>query len=105
MEINGKTFFISGGGSGLGAATARDIAQAGGKVLIADINEETGNNIVNELGDDKARFVKADVSDEASVQAAVDAAVAFGELRGAINCAGIGIGEKTVSKNGAHRLA
>ena len=105
MEINGKTFFISGGGSGLGAATARVIAQAGGKVLIADINEETGNSIVKELGEDKARFVKADVSDEASVQAAVDAAVAFGELRGAINCAGIGIGEKTVSKNGPHRLA
>jgi len=105
MEINGKTFFISGGGSGLGAATARVIAQAGGKVLIADINEETGNGMVNELGEDKARFVKADVSDETSVQAAVEAAVAFGELRGAINCAGIGTGEKTVSKNGPHRLA
>ena len=105
MEINGKTFFISGGGSGLGAATARVIAKAGGKVLIADINEETGNSIVGELGEDNARFVKADVSDEASVQAAVDAAVAFGELRGEFNCAGIGIGEKTVSRNGPHRLA
>src|SRR5689334_15331205 len=104
MEINGKTFFISGGGSGLGAATARVIAQAGGKVLIADINEETGNSMVSELGADKARFVRADVSEEAQVQAAVDAAVAFGELRGAMNCAGIGTGEKTVSKNGPHRL-
>ncbi|MBI3651924.1 MAG: SDR family NAD(P)-dependent oxidoreductase [Acidobacteria bacterium] len=105
MEINGKTFFISGGGSGLGAATARALVAGGAKVVIADISEENGNKMVAELGEDKAKFVKADVSDEASVQAAVDAAVAFGELRGAINCAGIGTAEKTVGKNGAHRLA
>src|SRR4051812_43518821 len=105
MEINGKTFLISGGGSGLGAATARTLVAAGAKVVIADISEENGNKIVAELGEDKAKFVKADVSDEASVQAAVDAAVALGQLRGAINCAGIGNAEKTVGKNGAHRLA
>ena len=105
MEINGKTFLISGGGSGLGAATARILAQAGAKVVIADINENAGNSVVEELGADKARFVKTDVSDEASVQAAVDVAVGFGELRGAINCAGIGTAEKTVSKNGPHKLS
>jgi NAD(P)-dependent dehydrogenase (short-subunit alcohol dehydrogenase family) len=105
MEINGKTFFISGGGSGLGAATARIIAQAGGKVLIADLNEDTGKSVVVELGEDKARFIRTDVADEISVQMAVDAAVAFGELRGAVNCAGIGIGEKTIGKTGPHRLA
>ena len=104
MEINGKTFFISGGGSGLGAATARAISQASGRVVIADINEENGNKLVAELGEDRARFVKTDVSDETSVQAAVEAAAQFGELRGAINCAGIGGAEKTVSKNGPHRL-
>ena len=105
MEINGKTFLISGGGSGLGAATARLLVQSGAKVVIADISEENGNKMVAELGEDKAKFIKTDVSDEASVQAAVEAAVAFGELRGAINCAGIGNAEKTVGKNGAHRLA
>src|SRR5262249_10195510 len=105
MEINGKTFFISGGGSGLGAATAIVITQAGGKVVIADINEDTGNGMVTELGEDNAHFVRADVSDETSVQTAVESAVAFGEVRGAINCAGIGTGEKTVSKNGPRRLS
>jgi NAD(P)-dependent dehydrogenase (short-subunit alcohol dehydrogenase family) len=104
MEITGKTFLISGGGSGLGAATARTLANAGAKVVIADINENAGNAVVEELGADKALFVKTDVSDETSVQAAVDAAAGFGELRGAINCAGIGTAEKTVGKNGPHNL-
>ena len=105
MQISGKTLFISGGGSGLGAATARALVEAGGRVVIADINEETGNKMVAELGEAKAKYVRVDVSDEASVQAAVELATAFGELRGAINCAGIGGAEKTVSKNGPHRLA
>src|ERR1044072_289564 len=104
MEINGKTFLISGGGSGLGAATAKTLVESGAKVVIADINENAGNGIVEQLGADKALFVKTDVSDEASVQAAVDAANSFGELRGAINCAGIGTAEKTVGKNGPHNL-
>ncbi len=104
MEINGKTFLISGGGSGLGAATANTLAQAGAKVVIADINENAGNAVVESLGADKALFVKTDVFDEASVQAVVDAATGFGELRGAINCAGIGTAEKTVGKNGPHNL-
>jgi len=104
MEINGKTFLISGGGSGLGAATARVLVAAGAKVVLADISEENGNKMVDELGEDKARFVKTDVSDEANVQAAVDAAVGFGELRGAVSCAGIGTAEKTVGKNGPHNL-
>lgn len=102
MEINGKTFLITGGSSGLGAATAQTLAASGAKVVIADINENAGNAIVEEIGVDKALFVKTDVSDEASAQGAVDAATGFGELRGAVNCAGIGIAEKTVGKNGPH---
>ncbi len=105
MEINGKTFLISGGGSGLGAATARALVAAGAKVVLADISEENGSKMVEELGESKAQFVKTDVSDEANVQAAVDLAAGFGELRGAISCAGIGTAEKTVGKNGPHRLA
>jgi NAD(P)-dependent dehydrogenase (short-subunit alcohol dehydrogenase family) len=105
MEFNGKTFLITGGSSGLGAATAKTFADSGAKVVIADINENAGNAFVEEIGADKALFVKTDVSDEASAQGAVDAATGFGELRGAINCAGIGIAEKTVGKNGPHNFA
>jgi NAD(P)-dependent dehydrogenase (short-subunit alcohol dehydrogenase family) len=104
MEINGKTFLITGGSSGLGAATAKTFVDSGAKVVIADINENAGNAIVEEIGADKALFVKTDVSDEVSAQGAVDAATGFGELRGAVNCAGIGIAEKTVGKNGPHNF-
>ncbi|MDQ3892276.1 MAG: SDR family NAD(P)-dependent oxidoreductase, partial [Actinomycetota bacterium] len=83
MEIQGSAFFISGGGSGLGAATASVLAEAGASVLIADVNEEAGKSIAAEIGE-RAKFVQTDVTDEQSVQDAVEAAVeAFGELHGA----------------------
>lgn len=104
MEINGKTFLVSGGGSGLGAATARLLAASGGNVVIADINSETGEKTAAEIGA-QARFVKTNVADETSVQAAVDSAVSgFGALHGAISCAGIGVALKTVGKDGPHPL-
>lgn len=104
MDIQGKTFLISGGGSGLGAATARLLAASGGNVVIADINSETGETTTAEIGA-QARFVKTNVADESNVQAAVDTAVsAFGALHGAISCAGIGVAIKTVGKDGAHSL-
>ncbi len=105
MEINKNTFLISGGGSGLGAATARLLAASGANVVIADINKEKGEALVKEIGAN-ARFVEANVADEASVKNAVGAAVTnFGALHGAINCAGIGVAEKTVGKEGPHSLA
>ena len=104
MEINGNTFLVVGGGSGLGEATARIIAQAGGNVLIADINEENGENVAGDLGE-QAMFVRTDVTDEQSVQAAVDtASETFGGLQGVVNCAGIGPAARVLGKKGPHPL-
>lgn len=105
MEIQGKTFLVSGGGSGLGAATARLLADSGGNVVIGDINAETGVTLAGDLGD-RARFVETDVTNEASVEHAVNSALeAFDHLHGAINCAGIAIAQKTLGKSGPHDLA
>ena len=96
---------ITGGASGLGAACARLFVQSGAKVVIADFNSETGTDLAKELGD-SARFVKANVVEEADVQKAVQTAVdTFGGLHVAINCAGIGIAEKVLGKEGPARLA
>ncbi len=104
MEIQGSTFFISGGGSGLGAATASTLTEAGASVLIADVNQEAGKSIAAEIGE-RAKFVQTDVTDEQSVQDAVEAAVeAFGELHGAVICAGIGPAARVLGKKGPHPL-
>ena len=104
MELKNSTFIVTGGASGLGAATARTIAQAGGNVVIADVNADAGNALAKEL--DRARFIKTDVTAEADGKAAVALALKeFGGLQGLINCAGIAIGEKTVGKEGPHALA
>lgn len=104
MEIRGKTFLVTGGGSGLGAAVARLLAERGAQVVVADINEAAGQSVAGDLGS-AARFVRTDVGDEASVAAAIDTALAaFGALHGAINCAGIGIAEKLLGKQGVHSL-
>ena len=105
MEIKGSTFLITGGGSGLGLATAKLLVEAGGNVALLDVNETAGKQSAESLGK-QAIFVKADVTDADSVSAAIAATKsAFGALHGAINCAGIGSAQKTVSKNGAHDLA
>ncbi len=105
MDVQNKGVFISGGASGLGAACARLLTQAGAKVVIADLNSELGHAFASELGS-SALFVKTNVTEEADVQAALKAAVdAFGGLHVAINCAGIGVAEKTLSKKGPHALA
>ena len=104
MEIQGRAFFVTGGGSGLGAATVRRLAQDGANVLIADVNEEAGEELAADIGDG-ARFAHADVTDEKSTQGALDAArEAFGGLHGLVNCAGIGPAEKVVGKRGVHSL-
>ncbi|WP_321804672.1 SDR family NAD(P)-dependent oxidoreductase [Burkholderia sp. BCC1993] len=101
MEIRGNVFLITGGASGLGAGTARMLAQAGGTVVLADLNEAAGAALAGELG---GVFVRCDVSSEADAQAAVDAATRAGTLRGLVNCAGIAPAAKTVGKDGAHPL-
>lgn len=101
MQIENNVFIITGGASGLGAATARMIVAAGGKVLLADVQVEAGQALAAELG---GAFVQTDVTSEADAIRAVDAAVALGTLRGLINCAGIAPAAKTVGKEGAHSL-
>ncbi len=105
MELDRHVFLVTGGASGLGAACARRFVAAGARVLVADVNDAAGGQLASELGDG-ARFVHADVTQEASVQNAIDQAVeAFGAVHGAINCAGIGLAERTVGRSGAHPLA
>jgi NAD(P)-dependent dehydrogenase (short-subunit alcohol dehydrogenase family) len=104
MQITGRTFLVTGGASGLGAATVRRLAAAGGNAVIADTNAEPGEKLARELGG-RASFSKMDVTDEAQVAKAVAAArERFGALHGAVNCAGIAPGERVLGKNGPHRL-
>ena len=103
MKIDGTVALVTGGASGLGLATVRTLHAAGAGVVIVDLPSSAGKQIVDELGG-RVAFAPADVSDPDAVQAAVDAASALGPLRIAVNCAGIGIAEKTVSKNGAADL-
>ena len=99
MELNGIGAFVAGGASGLGEATARELAAHGARVTIADLNEERGAGLATEIG---GTFAKADVTDEGQLHAAVKRA---GELRLAVSCAGIGWAERTVRKDGPAALA
>lgn len=104
MKIKNKTFFVTGGASGLGRATVEMLIAEGASVLIADVNEDEGNILSNSVGE-KAQFLKTDVSNEQDVQQAIDLAVeVFGSLDGAINCAGIGPAERVLGRQGLHRL-
>ncbi len=103
MEIQNQVFVVTGGGSGLGAATARHLLAQGGRVVLADVNAEAGAALADELGSN-ARFVVTDVTREDSAQAAFAAAQEMGTLRGLVNCAGVAPAEKVVGKEGPHRL-
>jgi NAD(P)-dependent dehydrogenase (short-subunit alcohol dehydrogenase family) len=104
MKVAGSTFFITGGGSGLGAACARLFAEVGGNVLIADLQEEASQKLASELGS-RAKFVRTDVTDEASVQSALDAARQFfGGVQVVVNCAGIASAGRVVGKEAPHDL-
>ena len=104
MQVEESTFFITGGGSGLGAATARLFAENGARVALADVDEEAGEQMASQIGSG-AEFVRTDVTDEESVQDALDSVVEiFGSLNGAVNCAGIGPAARVVGKKGVHDL-
>ena len=104
MELANSVFVVTGGASGLGAATVRMVVGAGGRAVIADVNEAAGVALARELGA-HARFVRCDVTDEASASAAVRAASDVGTLNGLVNCAGIVHAERIVGKDGPHTLA
>jgi NAD(P)-dependent dehydrogenase (short-subunit alcohol dehydrogenase family) len=102
MQIEGSGALVAGGASGLGEATARALSARGASVTIADLNEDKGNALAQELG---ATFVKTDVTDEAQVQAAAEhAAQQADNLRISICCAGIGWAERVASKRGPAQL-
>ena len=101
MKIQDNVFIITGGASGLGAATARMISANGGKVVIADLQVAQGEQLAASLG---GQFVRCDVTSEVDATAVIAAATALGTLRGLINCAGVAPAMKTVGKEGPHTL-
>ncbi len=100
MNIQGKTALVTGGASGLGAATVRMLAAQGAKVIIGDINEQAGKALAQELGE-AVSFVKLDVTSDQDMQAAVEKA---GKLHALVTTAGIAFAEKLIGKNGMHSL-
>lgn len=100
MNIKQQTFLITGGASGLGAATAEYLVERGAQVVLADLNADAGAALVAKLGADKAAFSRCDVTSAAEVQAAVDLAISkFGGLAGVVNCAGIVVVQKLLDRD------
>jgi NAD(P)-dependent dehydrogenase (short-subunit alcohol dehydrogenase family) len=104
MKLSNRTFIVTGAASGLGEAVTRRFHAQGAQVVIADLNETTGQALAKELGD-RALFVKTDVADEASAQHCINAAVkAYQQINGLVNCAGIPGAERILGRDGIHRL-
>ncbi|WP_207455489.1 SDR family NAD(P)-dependent oxidoreductase [Azospirillum sp. SYSU D00513] len=104
MQLDGSVFVVTGGGSGLGAQTARMLVENGGRVVLADVNAEAGRALAGDLGA-AARFVATDVTDEEQGKRAIAEAVeGFGALHGLCNCAGVAPGERVVGREAPHRL-
>ncbi|KHK55808.1 3-hydroxy-2-methylbutyryl-CoA dehydrogenase [Ralstonia sp. A12] len=101
MQISNNVFVVTGGGSGLGAATARSLSQKGGKVVIVDLDLVAAEAMAAELG---CAFVCADVTSEDGAKDVFKAATALGTLRGLVNCAGVAPAEKVVGKQGPHAM-
>jgi 3-hydroxyacyl-CoA dehydrogenase/3-hydroxy-2-methylbutyryl-CoA dehydrogenase len=102
MRIQDSIALVTGGASGLGEATVRNIVKNGGKAAILDLSEEKGKTLAAELGEN-ALFFKTNVTSEEDVQNAIDGTIAqFGSMNTVVNCAGIGVAEKTVGRNKAH---
>ena len=102
MDIAGAAAIITGGASGLGAATARRLASAGARVVLVDLQDDLGDATAAQTN---GGYVRADVTDADQVQAAVDAAAEMGPLRVLVNCAGIGTPARTLNRDGeAHDL-
>jgi NAD(P)-dependent dehydrogenase (short-subunit alcohol dehydrogenase family) len=103
MQIKNSVFLVTGGASGLGAATAQMAAAGGAKVVIADLQAEAGEKLAKEIG---GKYCRCDVTSEADGKAAVETALKeFGGIHVLVNCAGIGVAERTVGKEAPHDLA
>lgn len=101
MKIEGKNFLVTGGASGLGEACVRNLVKIGGKVIIADLNQERGAALQAELGEQQTIFCTTNVCEESDVSNSIKLGEEkFGPLRGAINCAGIGTPNRVLSKEG-----
>ncbi|MCF8609361.1 SDR family NAD(P)-dependent oxidoreductase [Gordonia sp. HY285] len=105
MELTGASAIVTGGASGIGAASARRLAARGAKVVIADLKAEDGEALAKEIG---GVFVTVDVTDTAQIEAAVNKAVELGPLKAVVNSAGIGWAQRTIGRDGefasAHNL-
>jgi len=102
MNFDQKAIIVTGGGSGLGEATARKIAAAGGYPIILDLNEEKGQAVADEIN---GLFFKTNVVKEEDVQAAIDGAVEkYGSIQGVVNCAGLGTSTRVVGRKGIFPL-
>lgn len=105
MQIKACRAVVTGGASGLGEATVRNIVRNGGKAVIFDQSDERGLGLQNDLGE-AVLFIKANVTIEDDIQAAVEQASEFmGGVNTVVNCAGIGIAEKVLGRNGLHNLS
>lgn len=102
MDINGASAIVTGGASGIGAATARLLAQRGAKVVVADLQEDKGNAMADEIG---GAFCKVDVTKTDDIINAVEMAKSMGPLRVLVNSAGIGWAQRTVGKDGSYDSA
>jgi NAD(P)-dependent dehydrogenase (short-subunit alcohol dehydrogenase family) len=105
VELTGASALVTGGASGLGAATVRALAAGGAQVVVLDLDDTKGEQVAKEVG---GRYVRADVTDEEQVTAAVDTAVELAPLRVLVSCAGVGMAMRTIGRDGsyesAHRL-
>ena len=105
MKIQGKVCVVTGGASGLGAATAQYLVAQGAKVILVDMNQELGQQLQQQLGEN-AEFVAVDVTDENQVQQLLNhIEQKYGQLNGLVNCAGIAPSAKVLGRDGLHDLA
>lgn len=100
MQINQHTFLVTGGASGLGQATTEHLVSLGGRVVIADLNEQAGQALAEKLGMDNVAFSRCDITSASDVQKAIDVALThFGGLHGVVNCAGIAVVQKLLDRD------
>ncbi|MEE4022183.1 SDR family NAD(P)-dependent oxidoreductase [Gordonia sp. PKS22-38] len=97
MDINGASAIVTGGASGIGAASVRQLAAKGARVVVADLQVDKGEELAKEVG---GVFVRVDVTDTAQIEEAVTKAAELGPLRAVVNSAGIGWAQRTVGKDG-----